>query len=156
LDPSQLAAEFKKTGYLHIQEGNGKVISLIKPENWTPELGHDWIFLLFDMFQIRTICEAFSEVSLDIVEYASKPTIYHSTPNRVMKSNLVSGGKLKFALIREPNWNRFLFQISQPILVKLDSNEKPTNHIEIPFPLYSPSVKELFLSPDGDVKIIKA
>ena len=155
MDLSQLAAEFKKTGKLNLQEGNGKVISLIKPENWTPELGREWIFLLFDMFQIRTICEAFSEVSLDIVEYASKPTIYHSTPSRVMKSDLVRDGELKFALIREPNWNKFLFQISQPILVKLDSGEATTNRVDVPFPLYSPSVKELFLSPEGDVKIIK-
>ena len=156
MDLSQLALEFKKTGSLHLKEGNGNLISLIKTENWTPELGKDWVFLLFDMFQIRTICEAFSEVSLDIVEYASKPTIYHSIPSRVLKLDLVSDGKLKFALIREPNWNRFLFQIAQPILVKLDSNEKPTVSVDLPFPLYSPSLKELFLSPNGDVKIIKA
>ncbi len=155
MEIAPLVLEFKKTGKLHLQEGNGKVISLIRPEEWTKDLGKDWIYLLFDMFQIRTICEAFSEVSLDIVEYASKPTIYHSVPNRVLKSDLVSEGKLRFALIREPNWNKLLFQISNPTLVQLDSKEKPDYSVEIPFPLYSPSVKELFLGPEGDIKIIK-
>jgi hypothetical protein len=155
LDLLQLASEFKKSGNLTLEEGNGKIISFCNPEQWTPELGKDWIYLIYELFQIRIICGTFSEVSLDVVEYASKPTIYHSIPNKLLKSNLIENGKVRFALIREPNWNKFLFQFSKPILVKLDSKEKPLFKVETPFPLYSPSVKELFLSADGDVKIIK-
>lgn len=155
MELADLSKKIKLEGILHLKEGNGKVMTLIKPENWKPEMGEDWIFLLFDLFQIRTLCEPFSEVSLDIVEYASKPTIYHSPPNRVLKSPPLINGNLKFSLIREPNWNKFLFQLSQPILVKMESKEKVYEETSLVFPLYSPNVKELVLGAEGDIKIIK-
>ena len=153
LELSDFARKLKTEGKLHLREGNGKVLTFLKPEHWDPSLGEGWIFLLFDLFQIRTICEPFSEVSLDIVEFASKPTIYHSSPNRVLKSPPLVDGKLKFTLIKEPNWNKFLFQLSQPILVKLDTQEKTNEETKLVFPLFGPNVKEMMLGPDGDVKI---
>ncbi|MDF2157424.1 hypothetical protein [Algoriphagus sp. CAU 1675] len=148
--------EFKKEGILHLKEGNGKVLTFLKPEKWNKEMGQDWIYLLFDLFQIRSICEQFSEVSLDIVEFASKPTIYQSNANALVNEELAKEGLIRFSLIREPNWNKFLFQISQPVLVRLDSGVSTPNHTKLQFPLFSPSVKELYLGADGDVKIIKA
>ncbi|MEP0713547.1 hypothetical protein [Algoriphagus sp.] len=155
LDHSQLVAAFRDKGVLHIKEGNGKVLTLLKPDLWKPEMGHDWIFLLFDLFQIRSICEPFSEVSLDIIEYANKPTVYHSPANRIVKDGPMIDGVLKFSLIMEPIWNKLLFQISQPVLVKIDSKESNAYQTPLLFPLLSPSTKEMFLGPDGDVKIIK-
>jgi len=155
LDHSQLLSAFREKGILHLKEGNGKVITLMKPELWKPDMGEDWIFLLFDLFQIRTICEPFSEVSLDVIEYANKPTVYHSPASRIIKNGPIVDGVLKFSLIMEPNWNKLLFQISQPVLVKIDTNEATSHHTPILFPLLSPSSKEMFLGPDGDVKIIK-
>jgi hypothetical protein len=58
-------------------------------------------------------------------------------------------------LIREPNWNKFLFQLSQPILVRLDTNDQKAVETSLLFPLFSPNVKELVLGSDGDVKIIR-
>jgi len=153
LELSDLARKLKTEGILHLKEGNGNVMTFLKPEEWRPSMGEDWIFLLFDLFQIRTICEPFSEVSLDIVEYAGKPIIYHSIPNRVLKSPPLVGGYLKFSLIKEPNWNKFLFQLSQPILVKLITNQKISEETKLVFPLFSPNVKEMMLGPEGDVKI---
>lgn len=155
MDHSQLLSAFREKGILHLKEGNGKVITLMKPELWKPDMGEDWIFLLFDLFQIRTICEPFSEVSLDVIEYANKPTVYHSPASRIIKNGPIVDGVLKFSLIMEPNWNKLLFQISQPVLVKIDTNEATSHHTPILFPLLSPSSKEMFLGPDGDVKIIK-
>ncbi len=155
MELADLAKKIKSDGLVHLKEGNGKVMTFMKPEQWEPSKGKDWIFLIFELFQIRTICEPFSEVSLDIVEFASKPTIYHSPPNRVMKSPPLENGNLKFSIIREPSWNKFLFQLSQPILVKLDTNEKVFEETGLVFPLFSPNVKELMLGADGDVKIIK-
>lgn len=155
MELADLAKKIKMDGILHLKEGNGKVLTFMKPADWEPSKGEEWIFLLFELFQIRTICEPFSEVSLDIVEYASKPTIYHSPPNRVLKSTPLADGNLKFSLIREPNWNKFLFQLSQPILVKLDTKEKVFEETSLVFPLFSPNVKELMLGAEGDVKIIK-
>jgi hypothetical protein len=155
LDHAQLLSAFREKGFLHLKEGNGKVITLMKPELWKPEMGEDWTFLLFDLFQIRTICEPFSEVSLDIVEYANKPTVYHSPANRIIKNGPIVNGVLKFSLILEPNWNKLLFQISQPVLVNLNSKEMSGQQTPLLFPLLSPSTKEMYLGPDGDVKIIK-
>ena len=155
MDHAQLLAAFREKGVLHLKEGNGKVITLMKPELWNSEMGEDWTYLLFDLFQSRTICEPFSEVSLDIVEYANKPTVYHSPANKIIKNGPVVAGVLKFSLILEPNWNKLLFQISQPVIVKIDTKEETAFQTPILFPLLSPSTKEMFLGPDGDVKIIK-
>lgn len=155
MDHSHFLKSFKKEGNLSIQEGNGKVITLMSPDNWKPEKGDDWIYLLFDTFQIRSICEQFSEVSLDIVEFASKPTIYHSKPNRVIPNGPIVNGALMFSLIREPNWNKLLFQISQPTLVRLVSSAKPDVKTDLLFPLFSPGTKEMYLGAEGDVKILK-
>lgn len=155
MELADLAKKIKTDGILHLKEGNGKVMTFIKPEDWEPSMGEDWIFLIFELFQIRGICKPFSEVSLDIVEYASKPTIYHSPPNRLLISPPLADGNLKFSIIREPSWNKFLFQLSQPILVKLDTKEKVFEETALVFPLFSPNVKELMLGAEGDVKIIK-
>ncbi|WP_296701461.1 hypothetical protein [Algoriphagus sp.] len=155
LDHPNFLKLFKKEGILSIQEGNGNLITLMSPDNWRPEMGNDWIYLLFDTFQIRSICEQFSEVSLDIVEFASKPTIYHSKPNRVIPEGPIVNGALKFSLIREPNWNKLLFQISKPTLMKIETGASAKVKTDVLFPLFSPSTKEMYLGAEGEVKILK-
>ena len=118
-------------------------------------MGEDWVVLLFDMFQIRSVCMPFSEVSLDIVEFGSKPTIFHSPVSSVIKSGPIKDGNIQFSLIREPNWSKLLFQISQPVLARIDSKEEQADfQTELYFPLLGPNTKEMFLGPEGDVKII--
>ena len=155
MDQSEFVKLFRDKGSLTIKEGNGKVITLTKPENWKEEQGNDGIYLLFDLFQIRSISEQFSEISLDIVEYASKPTIYTSPANRLVPEGLAVNGSIRFALIRDTEWNKLLFQISQPVLVYFDSKESIDVTTQKYFPLFGPSVKEMYLGPDGDVKILK-
>lgn len=155
LDQQTIVKIFRENGQVTIREGNGKNLTLLKLENWKPELGFDWTFLLFDMFQIRTVCEPFAEVSLDVVEFASKPTIYHSPVSRVIKNAPIQEGNISFSLIREPNWNKLLFQISQPVLSKVGHTEGAADaQTELYFPLLGPSTKEMFLGPEGDIKII--
>ncbi len=155
LDHSQLVKEIKHNGVLRVKEGNGKTLTLIKPELWKPEFGNNWIYLLFDLFQIRSICGQFSEVSLDVVEFASKPTIYNSPASKLIEGGPTENGVLKFSLIREPNWNKLLFQINSLVLVNLESQENPTHATDLLFPLYSPSTKEICLGAEGDIKILK-
>lgn len=155
MDHSQLISAFREKGVLHLKEGNGKVITLMKPELWKPEMGEDWIFLLFDLFQIRSICGQLEEVSLDVIEFANKPTVYHSPANRMLKNGPIVDHVLKFSLIKEPNWNKLLFQISQPVLAKMDTKETTPFQTTILFPLLSPGSKEMYLGPGGDVKIIR-
>jgi hypothetical protein len=155
LDTSALVKSFRDQGKLVIKEGNGKVITLLKPELWQENMGFDWTYLLFDLFQIRSICEPFSEVSLDIVEFASKPTIYNSPVNKLLTKGPVTKGLVKFSLIREPEWNKLLYQLSQPVLVGYGKDDQPEVQVDRFFPLTSSSLKELFLGPEGEVKIIK-
>jgi hypothetical protein len=155
LDQQAIVKTFREKGQVTIREGNGKNLTLLKTENWKPEMGYDWTFLLFDTFQIRTVCEPFAEVSLDIVDFSSKPTIYHSPVSRVIRSAPIQDGNIRFSLIREPNWNKLLFQISQPVLAKIDHVKNEADaQTELYFPLLGPSTKEMFLGPEGDVKII--
>jgi hypothetical protein len=155
LDQQAIVKIFRENGQVTIKEGNGKNLTLLKTENWKPEMGLDWTFLLFDTFQIRTVCEPFSEVSLDVVEFASKPTIYHSPVSKVIKNAPIDAGNIRFTLIREPNWNKLLFQISQPVLAKVVDDKKESDaQTDLYFPLLGPSTKEMFLGPEGDVKII--
>jgi len=113
------------------------------------------IYLLFDLFQIRTLCVSFSEVSLDIVDFASKPTIYQSPANPLLPKGAVVNGLVRFSLIREPNWNKLLFQIAHPVLFTEEKDVKADIQTNLLFPLFHMGTKELFLGPEGEVKISK-
>jgi len=138
-----------------LEDSNKKKITLLNPSKWSKEMGTDWIYLLFDLFQIRTIATQFSEVTLDLVEYASKPTIYHTAPNFLAEKGPVENDLIKFALIRAPKWESLLFKISQPVLVKLDSDKDIDFSLDDFFPLYSTNLKEIFLGSEGEIKILK-
>lgn len=144
---------FREKGKVDLKEGNGAVLTLLKPELWKGEMGYDWIYLLFDLFQIRSICEPFSEVSLDIVDFASKPTIYKSPANKLLSNGPIENGSIRFSLIREPNWNKLLFQIAHPVLFRIEKNNQAEFQTTLFFPLLNPSKKELHLGPDGEIKV---
>jgi hypothetical protein len=155
LDQQAIVRTFRDNGEVTIKEGNGKTLTLLRADRWEKERGSDWLFLLFELFQIRSVCMPFSEVSLDIVEFGTKPTIYHSPVSPVVKNAPTQDGNIQFSLIREPNWSKLLFAISQPVLARIDSNSQQANfQTDLYFPLLGPSTKEMFLGPDGDVKII--
>lgn len=155
MDPILLAKSFRESGKLVIKEGNGLNLTILKPEQWNMDMGSDWTHLLFDLFQIRSICEPYSEVSLDIVEFASKPTIYQSPVNKLYNNGPINNGLVRFSVIRDPEWNKLLFQISQPVIVGIGKDANADFTTEKKFPLLAPSTKELFLGPEGEVKIIK-
>jgi hypothetical protein len=146
----------KKKGRVRIKEGHGLILELIEVGSWVKESDDlEGVFLFFDTFQIRTIAEQFSDVSLDIIEFASKPTIYHTPVSKFLKTGPVKDGNVKFAVIKKDYWNKFLFAYSQPMI--LQHNETQEFDYETPefFPLLSAGTKEMFLSSDGDVKILK-
>jgi hypothetical protein len=154
LDQAAIYKTFREKGKVIIKEGNGKIVTILKPDLWFSALGVDWVFLLYDLFQIRSVCIPFSEVSLDIVEFASKPTIYTSPASKILINAPLEDGNVRFSLIREPHWNRLLFQISQPVLVKCDSSGSFDHETQVFFPLLGSNLKELFLGPEGEIKII--
>jgi hypothetical protein len=147
----------KEKGRIRIKDGHGTILELVAPQKWDPEKDDpEGVFLFFEVFQIRNVAEQFSEVSLDIVEYATKPTIYHTPVNRILKSGPVIDGKVKFAVIRKDFWNKLLFAFSQPLILQFSKSKESDFVTEDFFPLLSAGTKEMFLSPDGDVKIIRA
>lgn len=125
------------------------------PFKWTPEKGDNWTYLLFDLFQLRIIAQQFSEVTLDLVEYASKPTIYQTAPNFQSEKGPRHNDLISFALIQAPEWKSLLFSISQPVLVQLDSKTEVDFSVDQFFPLYSSSLKRIFLGPEGEIKILQ-
>lgn len=145
----------KKNGRIRIKEGHGSILELIEVDSWVLESdGQDGIFLLFDIFQIRAIAEQFSDVSLDIIEFASKPTIYHTPVGKFLKTGPVKQGNVKFAVIKKDFWNKFLFAYSQPMILQYSETPEFDFETEEYFPLLSAGTKEMFLSSEGDVKIL--
>jgi hypothetical protein len=155
LDQANILTLLKEKGIVYIKEGSGKIFSLRKVSLAEKEILEKGIYLLFDLFQIRTLCVSFSEVSLDIVEFASKPTIYESPANPLLPKGAVVNGLVRFSLIREPNWNKLLFQIAQPVIFTEETGVEATVQTSLLFPLFHAGTKELFLGPEGEVKIKK-
>jgi hypothetical protein len=155
LDQATILTLLKEKGIVYIKEGSGKIFSLRKGSLAEKEILEKGIYLLFDLFQIRTLCVSFSEVSLDIVEFASKPTIYESPANPLLPKGAVVNGLVRFSLIREPNWNKLLFQIAQPVIFTEETGVEAAVQTSLLFPLFHTGTKELFLGPEGEVKIKK-
>jgi hypothetical protein len=155
LDQATILTLLKEKGIVYIKEGSGKIFSLRKGSLAEKEILEKGIYLLFDLFQIRTLCVSFSEVSLDIVEFASKPTIYESPANPLLPKGAVVNGLVRFSLIREPNWNKLLFQIAQPVIFTEETHVEAAVQTSLLFPLFHTGTKELFLGPEGEVKIKK-
>lgn len=155
LDQANILTLLKEKGKVYIKEGSGKIFCLRKGSLAEQEQVEGGIYLVFDLFQIRTLCVSFSEVSLDIVEFASKPTIYQSPANPLLPKGAVVNGLVRFSLIREPNWNKLLFQIAQPVLFTEESGVAVAVQTSLLFPLFHLGTKEMFLGPEGEVKIKK-
>lgn len=139
-------------------EGHGKTIVLIAPERWDARLHESrGVFLLFELFQIRSIVVPFSEVSLDIVEYSSKPVIFQSPAHESLRNAPVVDGKVKFSMIREGIWNKLLFGYGRPLIfLNAQTGERTDIETKDKFPLLINGVKEMFLGPEGEVKILNA
>ena len=157
MEISTIVQVLKKEGRIVLTEGNGNTIELVVPDQWnTLHDRQNGIFLIFELFQIRSIALPFSEVSLDIVELATKPVIYHTPANGALKNAPLINDKLKFALIKEGFWNQLLFNFGRPLIYQLAEGEGAVlNRTNEKFPLLDAGVKEMFLGPEGEVKILK-
>src|SRR5690606_23479298 len=150
-----LVQSLRQDGRISIMEGHGKIIDLLLPERWqTHEDSREGIFLIFELFQIRTFAQPFSEVSLDIVELATKPIIYHTPAGDSLINAPVVNGRVKFAFIQEGFWNKLLYNYGRPLIYQ-DSKQLATEYnTSEKFPLAANDVKEMFLGPQGEVKIL--
>ena len=97
MDIKAIIQLLRDKGRVSLRDQQGQTIELIEQEKWDGGIDQvNGVFLLFDLFQIRSIAMPFSDVSLDIVDYNSKPVIYHSPANRNLSGAPVTDGQVKF------------------------------------------------------------
>lgn len=148
-----IVQELREKGRCCILEGNGKIVELIVPDHYEAEKDQDALFLLVDIFQIRGIAGQFSEIALDIVEFATKPTVYTSTASPLLEKGPIEDGKVKFSILKPGFWNKIVFNFGRPLLFKQTNDSAFLGEVKDKFPLFGSGVKKLFLSPEGEVKI---
>ncbi len=158
MDIKAAVDKLKIDGKLKVKEGHGTVLEFVSLEKWTSESDSEVksaVFLLFDVFQIRSISEQFSDVSLDVIEFATKPTIYHTIKGRFLRNGPVVDDEIKFSVIKKDFWNKLLFTFGQILILNYPKSGAFDFETDEYFPLLSAGTKEMFLSPDGDIKIIR-
>jgi len=139
-----------------LKDRGGHVFELITPEKRT-EVNEETegIFLLFDLFQIRSIAVRFSDVSLDVVDFSTKPVIYHTLANPHLTSAPIKDGQIRFGMVKEGNWNKLLFNFGKPLIYRAAPDGKSVDFDNVDkFPLVEGEVKQMFLGPEGEVKIL--
>lgn len=152
---NKMVQSLKQDGRVTIREGHGKTIDLVVPERWNHNQDtSEGIFLIFELFQIRSFAQPFSEVSLDLVELASRPIIYHTPVNKTLASAPVVNQLVRFAFIQEGFWNRLLFTFGRPLIYQPSVQLTGECHTVHKFPLAAGDVKEMFLGPEGEVKML--
>lgn len=157
MDTGAIVKVLKTKGRITIQEGYGKRITLIAAEKWDASVDRpEGIFLFFDLFQIRSIALPFSEVSLDIVELTNKPFIYQTIANPALVNAPKIANKVRFSVIKSGAWNKLLFNYGGLVVFQAaNSGSGDVYHTDEKFPLLAPKgVGEMFLGPEGEVKIL--
>ncbi len=147
--------EIKDKGRIILKDTENRSMLLILPKFWENELdGDDGIFLLYDTFQIRSVGEQFSEVALDIVEYSNKPVIFYTPASKLLTHGPVKNGLIKFFMMKNPEWKKLLFGLSQPILMKVIASSDSEFTFPFAMPVFSTHALEMYLGAEGDVKIL--
>ena len=156
MDIKSIIQILRDQGRVALKDGQGQVFNLISQECWDAQNDQrDGIFLLFDLFQIRSIAVPFSDVSLDIVDFTTKPVIYHTLANPHLTVAPIRDGQVRFAMIKDGNWNKLLFNFGKLLVYQAVIDDRQVDFDTADkFPLVGKEVKEMFLGPEGEVKIL--
>jgi hypothetical protein len=139
-------------GRITLKDKEGLLFDLFAPAMWESEKDDQkGVFLLFDLFQIRSIAEQFSEVALDIVEYSEKPVIFHTPAGRTFSAGPRYDGNVRFMMIKKGYWNSLLFTYGKPLVFQKSAHRGTEYILNEVFP---EAHRSLFLGPEGDVKIL--
>jgi len=153
VDYRELRAQFSKTNNLSFQDQKGACFGWIKSSQWKP--GMEGLFLIHEIYQLQSLVGNFSEVALDIVEYAADEVVFLSPPSSLFLNERKSEGLIKFALINSPQWKQLLHHIQEMVFLKWVDEPKPSTISGVAdFPLNRKS-RMMELHADGRVKIIK-
>lgn len=156
MDIKPITQLLKELGRVALRDGQGHAFELISQERWNAQSDQmESTFLLFDLFQIRSIAVPFSDVSLDIVDFTTKPLIYHTLANPNLIDAPIMNGQVRFAMIKEGDWNKLLFNFGKPVIYQPITDERRVDiDIADKFPLVGRGVKQMFVGPEGEVKIL--
>lgn len=148
--------QFKKSGSLTFKDPKGAHFRWRKPES--PPPGAKGVFLIHEIYQLKALVGAFSEVALDLVEFSPDTVIFHSPPKGFLVSETISEGLITFALIKSPYWHRLLFELTETVYMeRIPEVEIDTMiYSEQVFPLPEKGAKSIELHADGKVKILNA
>lgn len=139
-------------GRITLKDRDGFLFDLIAPQKWDSEKDDaEGVFLLFDLFQIRSIAEQYSEVALDIVEFADKPVIFHTPAGRAFAGGPALDGNVRFLMIKKGYWNSLLFNYGKPLIFQKSAHSGTEYILNEVFPV---AHRSLYLGPEGDVKIL--
>ena len=149
----ELSAQFSKTNKLSFKDPQGAGFEWIKSSQWKP--GMEGLFLIHEIYQLQSLVGNFSEVALDIIEYAADEVVFLSPPSSWFLNGGKSEGLIKFALVSSPQWKQLLHQIREIVFLRWVDEADPNAILgETAFP-FTRKPRLMELHADGRVKIIK-
>jgi len=152
VDYKEVSSQFASTGKLSFQDTEGGSFVWIKTSLWKPEM--DGVFLIHEIYQLKSLVGNFSDVALDIVEYAADETVFLSPQPSWNINKGKSGGLIKFALVSSPYWKQLLRQIREIVFLKWEDKVLPSAIIGAQTFPFNRKSRVMELHEDGRVKII--
>ncbi len=138
---------------LQVQTGDGQQLQMevFSYEEARPQA--NGIYLLYEIFQLRSIALPFEEVAIDLIGWTERPVVFSTYPSKLLENATNSDALIKFVLIKESFWKDFLFNSGQIVLCQSGNKELHEFITDKPFPWTTPKATEMFIGPDGEVKI---
>ncbi|WP_339904126.1 hypothetical protein [uncultured Cyclobacterium sp.] len=152
MDNKEISKQFSGDGKISFEDPNGLSFEWIKVEQWTPEM--EGCFLIHEIYQLKSLVGNFSEIALDIVEYAADETIFLSPQPSWNINKGKSGGLIKFALVGVPYWKQILQQIGEIVFLQWKAEVGPSTIKGTQAFPFTRKSKLMGLYEDGRVKII--
>mgnify|MGYP003136021070 CR=1 FL=1 len=152
MDYKEISKRFASEGQISFEDANGVSFAWVKVDQWKPEM--EGCFLIHEIYQLKSLVGNFSDIALDIVEYAADETIFISPQPAWNINKGKSGGLIKFALVGHPYWKKMLQQIREIVFLKWQEDVEPSaisGAEDFPFNQQS---RLMGLYEDGRVKII--
>ncbi|WP_157972067.1 hypothetical protein [Pleomorphovibrio marinus] len=143
----------RKSKTLLVEDGGGQGLEMRLFSNQELHPVGEGIYLLHEIYQLRSIALPFEEVALDIIEWTERPVVYSSYPSKMLEDAKNPDALIKFAFIKEQFWKDFLFSAGQIVLCQKKINTTPQFKTDQLFPWTTSKATEMFLGPDGEVKI---
>lgn len=147
--------KLKESGSVQLRVAGGSSLRIVKLSLASGVDLSRSLFLLHELFQLRSIAKPFSDVSLDIVEWSEEPVIFQTERNPMLNLDQFTGKNVRFALIKDAYWRYSLRAVGEIVLGLPGTPDEEVWDVVQPFSLFSGKTKEIYLSAEGVVKMLK-